>query len=160
MSPWLAIPLAALGESLLLCLEVAVIIIPILVGYELLKVFGVFERRWPGVGPAMRLLGLGQGGLIPLLTGLFLGLFYGAGILVSMTQEKALSERERLALATFLVICHSVIEDVALFMLLGGSAVAMLLPRIILAVAITAWLARLRAPRPEGAPPGGQPAGD
>jgi len=85
---------------------------------------------------------LGPGALVPLLAGIFLGLLYGAGILLSMSKEEKLSHRERLALAVFLVTCHAVVEDTAIFMLLGGSAFWMLGPRLVLAVTLTAWLAR------------------
>jgi len=79
---------------------------------------------------------------VPLLAGIFLGLLYGAGILLSMSKEENLSFRERMALAVFLVTCHAVIEDTAIFMLFGGSAFWMLGPRLLLAVALTIWLAR------------------
>jgi hypothetical protein len=67
---------------------------------------------------------------------------YGAGILIAMSREQGLDYRERLALAVFLVICHGVVEDTALFVLLGGSAVGMVLPRVLLAVLVCLWLAR------------------
>ncbi|CAO0822857.1 hypothetical protein DFAR_3340017 [Desulfarculales bacterium] len=75
------------------------------------------------------------------MAGLFLGLLYSVGILLSLSEEQDLPQGERLALAVFLVTCHAVVEDTALFVLLGGSALAMLGPWVLLAVGLTAWLA-------------------
>lgn len=135
-----------LPGGLILCLEIALVVVPLLYGYELAAAYGIFERPWPRLKPWLARLGLGPGALVPLLAGLFLGLIYGAGILLSMSDEQDLHRRERLALAVFLVTCHAVVEDTAIFMLLGGSALAMLGPRVILAVGLTAWLARRRQP--------------
>lgn len=142
MSAWVELLARAAGDGLILCLEIALVVIPLLVGYELAKAYGVFARPWPGVGPALRRLGLSSGALVPLLAGIFLGLLYGAAILLAMSKEQNLDGRERLALAVFLVTCHAVVEDTAIFALLGGSAFWMLAPRVVLAVALTAWLAR------------------
>lgn len=147
MSPWLEILTNALGAGLMLCLKVFLIVTPIFVGYEIAKSYGLFERRWPGLDRVMGPLGFSRGSLVPLLAGLFLGLVYGAGILISVSQEEGLGAEERLALAVFLVTCHSVIEDVAIFVLLGGSAFWMLAPRVLLAVLLSAFLARRRVSR-------------
>lgn len=134
-----------LQGGLILCLEIALVVVPLLFGYELAAAYGIFERPWPRLKPLLARLGLGPGALVPLLAGLFLGLIYGAGILLSLSDEQDLPRQERLALAVFLVTCHAVVEDTAIFMLLGGSALAMLGPRVILAVGLTAWLARRRS---------------
>ncbi len=132
----------ALIDGLILCGEITLVVAPLMLGYEMAKAYGVFERPWPGVAPVLRRLGLSPGALVPLLAGFFLGLLYGAGILVSVSREQALPARECLALAVFLATCHAVVEDTAIFMLLGGSAFWILGPRLLLAVGITAWLAR------------------
>ena len=142
MSQYLELLPGALLDGLILCAEIAAIILPLMIGYEIAKAYGVFARPWKGVGPMLAKLGLGPGALVPLLAGIFLGLLYGAGILLSMSKEENLSFRERMALAVFLVTCHAVVEDTAIFMLLGGSAFWMLGPRLVLAVVLTIWLAR------------------
>ena len=144
LSVYLEMALAALGDGLVLTLEVTLVVTPLLILYELAKAYGVFDRPWPGLTPLMARMGLGSGALVPLLAGIFLGLLYGAGILLAMSRENDLTDRERLALAVFLALCHAVVEDTALFVLLGGSAWAILLPRFILALGLTAWMARRR----------------
>ncbi|MCF8042207.1 MAG: hypothetical protein K9K65_12395 [Desulfarculaceae bacterium] len=135
------LPGAAL-KGLVLCAELALVVLPLIVGYEMAKAYGVFQRPWKRLRPALAMIGLGPGGLVPLLAGIFLGLLYGAGILVSVSREEGLAESERLALAVFLVTCHAVVEDTALFVILGGSAFWILAPRLVMALGLTAWLAR------------------
>jgi len=132
----------AVGGGLILCAEIAAVVLPLVVGYELAKAYGVFEKPWPRLRPLLGYLGLGPGALVPLLAGVFLGLLYGAGVLVSASREQGLAASERLALAVFLITCHAVVEDTAIFVLLGGSAFWILAPRLVLALGLTAWLAR------------------
>ena len=132
----------AAGKGLVLCAELALVVLPLIVGYEMAKAYGLFERPWTRLRPALAAIGLGPGGLVPLLAGVFLGLLYGAGILVSVSREEGLADSERLALAVFLVTCHAVVEDTALFVILGGSAFWILAPRLVMALGLTAWLAR------------------
>lgn len=142
MSYWLELGAGALGDGLWLCLKVICIVTPLFFLYELAKQKGLFEKPWPRVGAVLSRLGLSQGSAVPLLVGLFLGIIYGAGILISMSRENQLDLNERLALAMFLVTCHSVIEDVAIFVLIGGDAFWMLAPRVVLAVALCMLLVR------------------
>lgn len=147
MTSWLAAAGWAALDGLVLCGEIVLVVAPFMIGYELAEARGWFARPWPGVGPAMRRLGLSQAGFVPLMAGVWLGLLYGAGLLLGLSREKNLPQGERLALAVFLVTCHAVVEDTAIFVLLGGSALWMLGPRLVLAVGLTAWLARRAARR-------------
>lgn len=141
VSAWITLLAQSLGGGLLLCLEILAILAPLMIGYELIKVYGVLERPWPRLRKALGGLGLGPGSLVPLLAGLFLGILYGAGILVATSEEEGLGRRERLALAVFLVVCHAVVEDTAIFVLLGGNALWILGSRLALACALTIFLA-------------------
>lgn len=143
---WWPVLWEALVNGLILCAEIAAVVWPLMLVYELAKAYGVFERPWPGVRPLLKGLGLGPRSLVPLLAGLFLGLLYGAAILLNVSREEHLDDAERLALGVFLVTCHAVVEDTALFVILGGSALWILLPRLLLAIGVTAWLAT-RGPR-------------
>lgn len=149
MSSWLAPMAAALGNGVILCLEIALVVVPLLYGYELAAAYGVFNRPFTRLRPMLARLGLGVGALVPLIAGLFLGLLYGAGILLALSKEQDLPAQERLALGVFLVTCHAVVEDTAIFALLGGSAFWMLMPRVVLAVGLCLLLAkRGRVDRP------------
>jgi len=70
-----------------------------------------------------------------IITGLILGITYGAGILI---QEKSnLNKKDILFVGTFLMICHSLIEDVALFVIFGANMWVLIFIRLFLAIIIS-----------------------
>jgi hypothetical protein len=142
MSRYLDLAWLSALDGGILCLKILAVMAPILLLYEISKVYGVFERPWPGLSRVMSFMGMGQKAVLPLMVGIFLGLVYGAGILVAMIRRGGLNQAERLALAVFLVTCHSVVEDTLIFTLVGGSAFGIIAPRLILALLLTAALAR------------------
>ena len=77
-----------------------------------------------------------------LITGLILGITYGAGILIE--EKNKLSKKEILFIATFLMICHSIIEDTALFALFGASIVILISIRLFLAVVISFFIIKIK----------------
>ncbi len=56
-----------------------------------------------------------------LLTGQLLGITYGAGILIKEANSGNLQRRDLLFIGTFLMICHSLLEDPLLFVLFGAN---------------------------------------
>ncbi|GAX88366.1 conserved hypothetical protein [Lebetimonas natsushimae] len=76
-----------------------------------------------------------------ILTGLILGITYGAGILIK--EKEKLSRKEIIFIGTFLMICHSVIEDTALFAIFGASIWILISIRLILAIIISYLVVRL-----------------
>ncbi|MEW6487460.1 MAG: nucleoside recognition protein [Thermodesulfobacteriota bacterium] len=138
-----AMLLDSLGRVLLTVGKIALIIVPLTVGYQLLRDNRWLSRRASPYGTAFRRLGLGQGALVPLLAGLVLGIVYGAGVLIQESRSGQMSSREVFLLSLFLCTCHAVVEDTLLFVVVGGDALWILGPRILLAVAATAVLARV-----------------
>jgi Fe2+ transport system protein B len=96
-------------------------------------------------------LGLSSTTIIPLFTGMFLGISYGAGITIRVMQEKKIPRRELFLLGLFLCACHGVIEDTLIFVVLGGNGWVLFGARLLLAVTITVLLARLWKQREEPA---------
>ncbi|WP_456396425.1 nucleoside recognition protein [Desulfurobacterium sp.] len=78
-----------------------------------------------------------------ILTGLFLGITYGAGVLINEAESGNLTKKDIFFIGTFLMICHSVIEDSFLFVIFGASWIPMVAIRLLLAVLISATMARL-----------------
>jgi hypothetical protein len=91
----------------------------------------------------MRCLGLGRSAVLPLFTGIFLGIAYGAGIIIRSAATGQMDRRELFLTGLFLATCHAVIEDVLIFVVLGGDGVVMLGLRLLLAIILTVLLARL-----------------
>ena len=69
--------------------------------------------------------------------GIGLGITYGAGILISESKKKILTKKDIFFIGTFLMICHAVIEDTLLFVVLGADFWLILMPRIIGAIIIS-----------------------
>jgi len=142
----------SVGRALLTVGEIALIIFPLTVGYQVLRDNRWLRRRAAPWRVAVRRLGLGEASVVPLAAGLVLGIVYGAGVLIEEARAGAMSRREVFLLALFLCTCHAVIEDTLLFVVMGADPLWVLGPRIALAVGATAGLAKLlpaRAPSPD-----------
>ena len=126
-----------------LALKLLVIIVPLVTLFEVFRYWPVFRRIGDAVEPLMRGMGLGREASVPLFTGIFLGIAYGAGIIIRVAQQKRLPRRELFLMGLFLATCHAVVEDTLIFVVIGGDAWLILGIRIVLAVLLTAVLAGL-----------------
>lgn len=133
---------ACLG-ALLLCGKLVIIVVPLVVVFEVLRYARLFRRLGSRTLPVMRCLGLGRSAVLPLFTGVFLGIAYGAGIIIRSAETGQMDRRELFLTGLFLATCHAVIEDVLIFVVLGGDALVMLGLRLALAILLTTLLARL-----------------
>ncbi len=142
-----AVAVAFLG-ALKLAGKLVLIIVPLVTLFELLRHLPAFRRTGDAVDPLMRGIGMTREAALPLFTGVFLGIAYGAGIIIRVAQEKRLPARELFLMGLFLATCHAVVEDTLIFVVIGGSAWIMLGVRLVIAICLTALLARLWKPRP------------
>ena len=133
----------ALFGALKLALKLLLIIVPLVTLFEVLRYLPVFRRAGSAVDPLMRGMGLTREAAVPLFTGIFLGIAYGAGIIIRVAQQKRLPRRELFLMGLFLATCHAVVEDTLVFVAIGGNGWIMLGVRLLLAVTLTALLARL-----------------
>ena len=141
--------LSATWGAVLLAIKLTLIIVPLVVIFELLRFLPVFRRAGRFSDPVMRGMGLSSRAALPLFTGIFLGIAYGAGIIIRVTQEKRLPPAELFLMGLFLGTCHAVVEDTLIFVAIGGNGWMMLGIRLVMAVALTAGLARFWL-KPEG----------
>ena len=133
-------------------LKVAVLLVPSLLLYELLAPLPVFTRWGRAIGPRLRVLGMSPACTVPLAAGFFLGIAYGAGIIIPIAAERRIAAREIDSLGLFLSTCHSVVEDTLVFALIGarsawevaGRMALLSAVRLALAVAVTAGWERAR----------------
>lgn len=140
--------LALLGATKL-SLKLILIVVPLVALFEVLRYLPLFRRAGGAVDPLMRGMGLSREAAVPLFTGIFLGIAYGAGIIIRSAQEKALPKRQLFLMGLFLATCHAVVEDTLIFVVIGGNGWIMLGVRILIAVGLTALLARLWRQPPE-----------
>ena len=76
-----------------------------------------------------------------LITGIILGITYGAGILIK--EKVNLTKKEIFFIATFLMIAHSLIEDPLLFVLFGANFWVLVGVRLFLALIISILIIKL-----------------
>lgn len=134
---------SALIGAATLSVKLILIIVPLVTLFEVLRHMPVFRKAGGVVEPAMKGVGLTRDAAVPLFTGIFLGIAYGAGIIIRVTQQKGLSGRELFLMGLFLATCHAVIEDVLVFVVIGGNGFVILGIRVALAVLLTGLMARL-----------------
>jgi len=152
--------LTATAGALLLAAKLTLIVVPLVMLFELLRHLAIFRRSGRAVEPLMRGMGLTPAAAVPLFTGIFLGIAYGAGIIIKVAREKRLPPQELFLMGLFLATCHAVIEDTLIFVAIGGNGWQMLGIRIVLAIVMTGLLARLWQKKPAGAgPPDGRSTG-
>ena len=69
-----------------------------------------------------------------LTVGIFLGITYGAGILIKEAKSGAISKADLFYIGTFLMICHAIIEDTLLFVIFGADFTMVIVIRTISAI--------------------------
>ncbi len=77
-----------------------------------------------------------------LLTGQLLGITYGAGILFKEAESGNLKKKDIFFIGTFLMICHSLLEDPLLFVLFGANYWVMVISRLAMACVVTFLIGR------------------
>lgn len=130
-------------DAVLAMLKIGLVILPLTVGYQIVRDSGWIRSRLGPHRKSLQRVGLGEAAIVPLAAGVVLGIVYGAGILIQEAREGRMTRRELFRLGLFLSTCHAVIEDTLLFVVVGADPFWLLLPRIFLAFAATALLARL-----------------
>jgi hypothetical protein len=139
--------LPALLGALKLSAKLLLIVVPLVSLFEVLRYLPVFRRAGRAVEPMMRGMGLSTQAAVPLFAGIFLGIAYGAGIIIRVVQERRLPRRKLFLMGLFLATCHAVVEDTLIFVVVGGNGWIMLGVRLLIAFGLTAalaWLWRVR----------------
>jgi len=139
--------IAALREVALGCWtltwKMVVIVTVIMIVLEAVKETGLFELIARRLAPGTTRLRVSSDAIFPLAVGAFFGIIYGGGALVQVGREGRLSRADVNSVAVFLSICHAIVEDTALFAILGASWAVLVSIRLALAVSLT-FLLRTR----------------
>ena len=136
----------------LFCLKVGVFLVPAMILYEVLAPMPIFGRIGRFTAPHLARLGMSPACTVPLAAGIFLGIIFGAGVIIPIAEERRIGTREIQSLGLFLCTCHAVVEDTLLLSIIGARsagevavrAALLLSVRLILAVGVTAARARWR----------------
>ncbi|MBV1789184.1 hypothetical protein KQ940_14090 [Marinobacterium sp. D7] len=128
------------AETLLLIFPIILTLLALL---RLLQLLGIERLIHYLLFPVLRLLGIGKAAANVTVIGTVLGLTFGAGLLIREARSGRISQRDIFLTLSFLGLCHSLIEDTLLIMLLGADLSAILWARLAFAILAIAILARL-----------------
>ena len=125
--------------------KLILIIVPLVTLFEVLRYLPVFRRAGNVVEPMMR--GWGSRGTrrSPCSPGFFLASPTARGSSSALRSRKG-SPPGLFLMGLFLATCHSVVEDILIFVVIGGTALAILGVRLGLAVFLTGLMARVWKP--------------
>lgn len=124
--------LHSLGKALVLSVEIILLISLIIVVMDLLKSTRILQTHLAKVNTAFSII-----------AGQLLGITYGAGILIREASRGTLCREDLFFIGTFLMICHSIIEDVLLFVLFGANYWIIIGVRLSAALLISSILLRV-----------------
>ncbi|NKB77736.1 MAG: hypothetical protein GKR96_12035 [Gammaproteobacteria bacterium] len=127
-------------ETLLGLLLILVFLMSLL---KLLKQVGAEKWIHWALAPLLRLLGIGKEATNIIVIGAMLGLSFGGGLLIQEAKRSTISKRDIMLSIAFIGICHGLIDDTIVMLLLGADITGVLWIRIIFAVLIMAIIARL-----------------
>ncbi|OZG75237.1 hypothetical protein BTA51_02305 [Hahella sp. CCB-MM4] len=119
------------------------IILSLLGILRLLRLLGIERLIHFLLFPVLRVLGIGKAAANVTVIGTVLGLTFGAGLLIREAKSGHISQRDIFLTLGFLGVCHSVIEDTMLVMLMGADLSGVLWARLIFSVVFIGCIARL-----------------
>jgi hypothetical protein len=124
--------LTALIDAFKLSAMLLCIILPLSVAYEFLK------NRKPEINKrTFSVFGITHRGIIPLVAGIVIGLTYGAGVIIHSIRSTNMKKREAFLVLLFLSVCHAMIEDTLIFVVIGANGLVLIIARFLLAVILT-----------------------
>lgn len=121
-------------DTVILLLKVLGIILGIMLALEISKSVGWIDRLLKFFQPVMRTFGLSNRASVAFIAGIFFGLLYGGAVIVEEGKKGTLSKAEVEHLHVSLGINHALVEDPALFAMLGMNLFWLLVPRLIMAI--------------------------
>jgi len=104
---------------------------------EIVQRSGILTKAIKVIGKLIGFVGYKKESSAPLLAGILLGIIYGAGVIDDMIKEQNIDKKQVLLVSIFLAMCHAIIEDTGLFMMLGANFFWITIPRILLAFLVT-----------------------
>lgn len=125
-----------LTSTLSLCIKIILIITALMYGQFLLKRYGVINKIARPLAPFMRLCGLQPDSAFLWLVAQIVGLTYGAGIMAQEIEESGANREELHRINLHICVNHSLIEDTAIFCMLGVAWYYLVIPRLIFAIII------------------------
>ena len=129
-------------EQLQLFASIFIILASLIVALRILRVLGIEALLHRLLMPLLRGLTLGKDAANITIIGMTLGISFGAGLLIDEVKRGHIDKRDTALVMVFLGLCHSIIEDTILILLLGADITGILWGRLLFAIIITAFWGR------------------
>ncbi len=123
--------------------KVFLVIIVLVIFLRLLKLSGIEKLMSWLLKPVLKVLGLSERTTSITIVGITLGIVYGGSLLINEAKSGRVTKMDVFGSLTLLALCHSIIEDTLLIMLLGADITGALYFRVLFALLLTAILVRL-----------------
>lgn len=134
---WYEIILLGLQKASFGVLQLAMVVIPLMVIIQYLKDKHYLQRFSEKLAPFTKVLGIAPNASMTLVSGLVIGLAFGAGVMIQAVQDDGVSKKDATLVFIFLVACHAVVEDTLIFIPLGIPIWPLFLLRLGIAIILT-----------------------
>ncbi len=119
------------AEQVINLLLIYVIVLALVLVLDILQRLHIIKLVTFLIRPALKTLGIGKEAETITLVGLTLGLSYGGALMIKEVEKGHVTPKEVLFSVSLLGLCHSVIEDTLLMMLIGADLSGILFARLL-----------------------------
>ncbi len=123
--------------------SIVLIIFVLMAFLRFLKKIGLIDLLTRLLEPLLTLLGIGRQAAPLTIVGITLGLSYGGGLIIREAQSGRLSKQDVFCSIALMGLCHSLIEDSLLMIVLGGHVSGVFWGRLIFSLAMVFLFSRL-----------------
>ncbi|MFC2041137.1 nucleoside recognition domain-containing protein [Chloroflexota bacterium] len=131
-------------DTMGLLLKILGIIMVTMILLESLKALGWIEKSLRLFKPLMKILGLSDRTAMMWVTGIIFGLLYGGAVIVEESKTGTLAREEVERLHFSVGTAHALVEETALFAILGVNIFWLLVPRLTMAIIVVQSYRALR----------------
>jgi len=123
-----------------------VILFSLLTLMRILKGIGVFDLACKLIRPFFKIIGISSDASAVAVIGLLAGITFGSGLLIAETKKNSIGKKDIFLTVGFLSLCHGLIEDTSLLLLIGSNLWGILFARVVFAVLVLAVISRVFFP--------------
>ena len=132
-----------LSNEALNWMVIFVIVFCLVLLIDLLKITHIEHLFSALLSPVFRCIGIGEKATTIAMTGLLLGLSYGGAFLIKESHTGNLNRRDLLCVLALISLCHAVIEDTLLVMVVGAHWSGVLAGRVVFSLLFVMVFARV-----------------
>lgn len=131
-------------------ISISAVIFVLLLTMRLLRASGALALITRAMEPVMRLIGIGPKAATITVIGMTLGLSYGSGVIIDDVRKGELSPEDVFFALSLMGICHSLVEDTLLMLIVGAELSGLLGLRVVLSLVVIAAMVRIVRRLPPG----------